>query len=220
MSASLPALLATGFLLGWSVAWPPGPINAEIARRCGAGSFWSGIAVLAGASSADALWAVAVALGVGLLFTAPLARMAMGVVSIALLLALAFLFLRGSWRAFALRSAAESRPEAPARFASAHGGFGLGAAMALTSPWNVAFWLAAMGRPELAGARAGSLLIMAAAVIAGALTWGIVWASANALLHRGLEGAAKRWWTIFVDLATGCLMLYFAVSSAQRLMAG
>ena len=57
--------------------------------------------MLAGASSADALWAVAVALGVGFLFAAPLARTAMGVVSIALLLALAFLFLRGAWRAFA-----------------------------------------------------------------------------------------------------------------------
>ena len=61
MTASFPALLATGFLLGWSVAWPPGPINAEIARRCGSGEFWAGIAVLVGASSADALWAVAVA---------------------------------------------------------------------------------------------------------------------------------------------------------------
>ena len=47
MSTSLPALIVTGFLLGWSVAWPPGPINAEIARRCGSGRFLSGIAVLA-----------------------------------------------------------------------------------------------------------------------------------------------------------------------------
>jgi threonine/homoserine/homoserine lactone efflux protein len=220
MSPSLPALLATGFLLGWSVAWPPGPINAEIARRCAAGDFWAGIAVLAGASSADALWAVSVALGVGLLFAAPLARAGMGVVSIALLLALATLFLRASWRAFAHGNAPRLKPEGPQKFASARGGFGLGAAMALTSPWNVAFWLAAMGRPELAGARAGSLLVMAAAVIAGALTWGVIWASSNALLHRGLEGPAKRWWTIFVDLATGALMLAFAVSSAERLMAG
>ncbi len=222
MSASLPALLAAGFLLGWSVAWPPGPINAEIARRCGAGRFFSGIAVLAGASSADALWAVAVALGVGLLFTTPLARGAMGAVSVALLLALAWLFLRGAWRAFAKREgpAAVDEPDRPARFASVHGGFGLGAAMALTSPWNVAFWLAAMGRPELAGARAGSLLVMAAAVIAGALTWGVIWASANALLHRSLDGGAKRVWTIFVDLATGLLMLAFAASSAERLIAG
>ena len=219
MSVSLPALLATGFLLGWSVAWPPGPINAEIARRSGSGNFSSGIAVLAGASSADALWAVAVALGVGLVFTAPLARASMGVVSIVLLLALAYLFLRGAWRALRRGEAPQAMARAPAKFASAHGGFGLGAAMALTSPWNVAFWLAAMGRPELAGARAGSLLIMAAAVIAGALTWGVIWATSNALLHRTLEGAAKRAWTIFVDLATGALMLYFAVASAQRLMA-
>ena len=110
-SPSLVALLMTGFLLGWSVAWPPGPINAEIARRCGSGNFPGGIAVLAGASSADALWAVAVALGVGLLFAAPLARAGMGVVSIALLLALAYLFLRAAWRAFARGDA----PQAEAR---------------------------------------------------------------------------------------------------------
>jgi hypothetical protein len=29
MTASLPALLATGFVLGWSVAWPPGPISGS-----------------------------------------------------------------------------------------------------------------------------------------------------------------------------------------------
>jgi threonine/homoserine/homoserine lactone efflux protein len=220
MSASLPALVVTGFLLGWSVAWPPGPINAEIARRCGSGRFLSGIAVLAGASSADALWAVAVALGVGLLFAAPLARSAMGIVSIALLLALAWLFMRGAWRAFRAGVRPEAKPGADARFGAIHSGFGLGAAMALTSPWNVAFWLAAMGRPELAGAKASSLLVMAAAVIAGALTWGILWASANTLLHRTLEGQARTAWTVFVDLATGLLMLYFAATSAQRLMAG
>jgi hypothetical protein len=77
-----------------------------------------------------------------------------------------------------------------------------------------------MGRPELAGAKADSLLVMAAAVIAGALTWGIIWATANALLHRSLGGPAKRTWTIFVDLATGLLMLYFAATSAERLIAG
>lgn len=219
MSASIMALLATGFLLGWSVAWPPGPINAEIARRCGSGHFWSGIAVLAGASSVDALWAASVAFGVGLLLAAPVLRAAMGAVSIALLLALAFLFLKGAWRAFARDGGRRLAAGTPKRLPSARGGFGLGAAMALTSPWNVAFWLAAMGRPELAGARAGSLLIMAAAVIAGALSWGVVWAAANALLHRGLEARARRWWAILVDLATGLLMLAFAASSARRLIA-
>ena len=54
---------------------------------------------------------------------------------------------------------------------------------------------------------------MAAAVIGGALTWGVIWATSNAILHRSLEGAAKRWWTIFVDLATGILML---ISPSRR----
>ena len=235
MTPSLPALLATGFLLGWSVAWPPGPINAEIARRCAGGKFWGGIAVLAGAASADAVWAIAAALGVGLLFAAPAARYAMGALSVALLAALAFLFLRGAWGA--LRKAAPQEDRGlPARdrgkagwkpavqggdrLGSTRVGFGLGAAMALTSPWNVAFWLAAMGRPELAGAKASALLAMAAAVIAGALAWGVLWAAANALLHRSLAGAAKRAWTVFVDLATAALMLSFAVASAERLISG
>jgi hypothetical protein len=57
-------------------------------------------------------------------------------------------------------------------------------------------------------------------VIAGALTWGVLWAISNAILHRSVEGRTKRWWTIFVDLATGVLMLYFAASSVQRLVTG
>jgi len=218
MPSPLSPLLATGFLLGWSVAWPPGPINAEIARRCLAGGFWAGFALLLGACSADALWAVLVSLGVGLVFTGPLMREIMGVVSVALLIALSFVFLRGAWRALTNGQAA---PAAPSRFDSRRASFLLGAAMALTSPWNVAFWLAAMGRPEMAGYATPALLVMAAAVIAGALTWGVLWSGSVVLLHRRADsGAAGRWWAFGVDLATGALMAYFAFRSAARLFGG
>jgi threonine/homoserine/homoserine lactone efflux protein len=140
----------------------------------------------------------------------------MGGVSIVLLLALAFLFLRGAWRAFSARSEAGA-PEP--RLEGTGGAYALGAAMALTSPWNVAFWLAAMGRPELAGADAAHLMAMVAAVIAGALIWGLLWALFTKGVHGALEGAAKRWWTILVDAATGALMLYFAYDSMVRLIA-
>ncbi len=213
---SYPSLLLVGFLLGWSVAWPPGPINAEIARRASSGRFRSGLAVLAGASSGDAIWALGVSLGIGVLFSGPTARLIMGGVSIALLLALAFLFLRGAWAAF---SAREAPAPAKARVDGPGGAYALGMAMALTSPWNVAFWLAAMGRPELAGVDAAHLLAMAGAVIAGALTWGILWALFNKAVHGALDGAARRWWTILVEAATGALMLYFAWGSAMRLLA-
>ncbi len=218
MDARLSPLLATGFLLGWSVAWPPGPINAEIARRCLAGGFWAGFALLLGACSADALWAVLVSLGVGLLFTGALMREIMGAVSVALLIALSFIFLRGAWRAL---TSGQAAPAGPSRFDSRRASFFLGAAMALTSPWNVAFWLAAMGRPEMAGYATPALLVVAAAVIAGALTWGLLWSGSVVLLHRRADsGAAGRWWAFGVDLATGALMAYFALRSAARLFGG
>jgi threonine/homoserine/homoserine lactone efflux protein len=218
MDAPLLPLLATGFLLGWSVAWPPGPINAESARRCLSGGFWAGFSLLLGACSGDALWAVLVSLGIGFLFVAPLARSIMGFVSVALLVALSLVFLRGAWRALKAQ-----RPTAaePPRFDSRRAGFLLGAGMALTSPWNVAFWLAAIGRPEMSGYRLAELLTMAAAVLAGALTWGIIWASSVTLIgRRAGSGESARWWTFGVDLATGLLMAAFAVRSALRLMAG
>jgi threonine/homoserine/homoserine lactone efflux protein len=218
MDAPLLPLLATGFLLGWSVAWPPGPINAESARRCLAAGFWAGFSLLLGACSGDALWAILVSLGVGVLFVAPLARAVMGFVSVALLIALSFVFLRGAWRALKAPRAAVAEPP---RFDSRRAGFLLGAGMALTSPWNVAFWLAAIGRPEMAGYRLTELLTMAAAVLAGALTWGIIWASSVTLIgRRAGSGDSARWWTFGVDLATGALMAAFAVRSALRLIGG
>lgn len=217
MTSSYAALFGVGFLLGWSVAWPPGPINAEVARRCAARGFWAGFTVLLGACFGDGVWAVAVSLGVGLLFSGPSMRLAMGAVSIALLLALAVLFLRGAWRAWRAGPSPAPETQAAPRFDSLPSAFVLGATMALTSPWNVAFWLAAMGRPELAGADFSHLLILAGGVIAGAATWGFIWASATSLTHKGLEGAAKRWWTIFVDAATAALMLWFSAQSAARM---
>ncbi len=70
----------------------------------------------------------------------------------------------------------------------------------------------------MAGYATSSLLVMAAAVIAGALTWGVLWSGSVVLLHRRADsGAAGRWGTFGVDLATGALMAYFAFRSAARL---
>eukprot|EP01037_Dinobryon_pediforme_P023289 gene23289-24689_t len=179
MQATLVPLISTGFLLGWSVAWPPGPINAEIARRCLASGFWAGFGVLLGACSGDALWAILVSLGVGILLTGPTMHMVMGVLSIALLLALAWIFLAGAWSS--LRASAPAAAAAPSRFESRHASFVLGATMALTSPWNVAFWHAAIGRPEMSRFGASGLFVVAASVIVGALTWGVLWSTSVVL---------------------------------------
>ena len=212
------ALLGTGFLLGWSVAWPPGPINAEIARRCLARGFRAGFGLLLGACSGDALWAILVSRGMGALFVVPSVRLAMGIASVALLLALAAVFLRGAWRALRTGLA----PPPAARFDSRRAGFLLGMGMALSSPWNVAFWLAAIGRPEMARHGTGALLLVAAAVLAGALTCGVLWSASVVLLRRRAPGRwwEGRWWEVGVKALTGALMLYFAASSAARLLRG
>jgi threonine/homoserine/homoserine lactone efflux protein len=63
--------ILTGLLLGWSVAWPPGPVNAEIMRRSaslrpGIGGFWYAYKVALGAGCGDFAWALGVAMGAGL----------------------------------------------------------------------------------------------------------------------------------------------------------
>lgn len=92
MTTSLLHHLVTGFVLGWAVAWPPGPINAEIARRSVARGFWAGFGIILGACTGDAMWATLVAVGVGALFTSPAMHLIFGFVSVALFVCLAAAF--------------------------------------------------------------------------------------------------------------------------------
>ena len=210
----LSALLLEGFLFGWSVAWPPGPINAEIIRRGLARGFGPAYAVALGASSGDAVWAVVTALGAGFVLNGALARLVLGVVSTALLLALAVVFLKGAWRG--LRAGRGAAP-APGRFDAGRAGYALGLGMALSSPWNIGFWLAVMGRPELAQRSLGASLVVACAVVAGALAWCLILTSAVTLMRVRID---TFWWEIVAKGATGLVMLVFAARGMMRLAGG
>src|SRR5262245_50051280 len=103
VSSDIPTLAVAGFALGWSVAWPPGPISAEMVRRGLSRGFWPAYVVGLGASSGDFLWALLITLGAGVVVGLPGVRAAMIVISTALLLVLCSMFLRGavrSWRAW------------------------------------------------------------------------------------------------------------------------
>ena len=207
------ARIADGFVLGWSVAWPPGPINAEMIRRGLAAGFRPAIAVGLGACSGDALWALAVMLGIGLA-VGPAARFGLALVSAGLLLMLAAVFLAGAWRAG--RRYRRAPAAAPVRRVVPRGGYLLGLGMALTSPWNFAFWLAVMGRPQsLASGIAGALAV-AAAVILGAGSWCFVLCGAVGRLRLRLDGPV---WQIVAQSMTGILMLGFAAQELRTLLA-
>jgi len=209
---SLLPLVGQGLLLGWSVAWPPGPVNAEMIRRGLTRGFGSAVSVGIGASCGDFLWATAVALGAGAVATLPGVRPALGVISLALLLFLAWSFFAGAWRTWA-RARAGAAAEPPGAFDSARGGALLGLTMALSSPWNLAFWLAVIGQQAGAALSVGRSLVLASAVVTAALAWTLFLCTAVRLGARFATPA----WDITTRAATGLLMLYFAARLAPRL---
>jgi threonine/homoserine/homoserine lactone efflux protein len=207
------SLVAQGLLLGWSVAWPPGPVNAEMIRRGLVRGFASAFAVGLGASTGDFLWAIAVALGAGALADLPGVRPALGGISLALLLFLAWSFLAGAWKSWRRRGSSEPPPAG--RLESAHGGFWLGLTMALSSPWNLAFWLAVIGQQAGATLDLERSLVLALSVVAAAVAWTLVLCTSVQLGARFATPA----WEIATRAATGLLMLFFAARLLARLLA-
>jgi len=216
----LTALAGYGFLLGWSVAWPPGPINAETIRRGLAAGFRPAVAVGLGACTGDALWAILVMTGIGLLI-GPNTRFGLGIASSVLLLILAGVFLAAAWRAARHREGhdRETPLAVPARVAATRRGYLLGLGMALTSPWNFAFWLAVMGRPQSLDAGLAGVLTVACAVILGAGAWVLVLCGLVVRLRLRLgSGRSGRRWRLVADTMTGILMLGFAIQEMLQLL--
>lgn len=209
-------LLFKGFVLGWSVAWPPGPINAEMLRRGLERGFLPAWALGLGACTGDFGWAVAVSLGAGVLIDVPGVRPALGVLSVGLLLFLAWTFGRGAWKAWrASRAPGDLDAAGPARrFDSTRGGYLLGLSLALTSPWNIAFWLAVIGS-QAGGEHLGlaASLTVAVGVIVAAAMYSGLFCSAVRLGARFATPA----WHIVTQGATAALMLYFAIKTVWGL---
>src|SRR5438309_11140410 len=94
--------LANGYILGWSVAWPPGPIHAEMIRRGllpkdRGGGFWSAWPIGFGACTGNFIWAFCVSVGAGALLNS-VDRRVLAIVSLALLLFLAAILAIGAWK--------------------------------------------------------------------------------------------------------------------------
>lgn len=213
MDAISGATILNGLVLGWSVAWPPGPINAEMIRRAllpraGGGGFWAAWQLGLGACTGDFLWALGVAVGAGALLASPRLHVVLGVLSFCLLLFLAFNFARGAWRAAHAQAAGDAAPRATGRPARSRG-YLLGLILALTSPWNIGFWFAVVGGQGAAQGHATFLssLTLAAAVVSGAIAWTIVLCTA---LKLGARIFARPAWQAGTQAVSALVMLFFA----------
>lgn len=121
-------------------------------------------------------------------------------------------FLRNALHGWRLARAGGEVTRPPALLDSSRGGYLLGIGMALSSPWNIAFWLAVVGQQAGASQTIGSSLVLASAVVIGAATWGFFLCSAVRLGAR----FASPMWEVVTNAATAMLMLYFAVRLAMR----
>ncbi len=220
-SALSGATILNGLLLGWSVAWPPGPVNAEMIRRgllprSEGGGFWASWRVGLGACVGDFGWALAVSAGAGALINTPKIRMILGIISLALLLVLAAVFARGAWRtAREHRNRSNDTTEMDPQKKRRIPGFVLGLTLVLTSPWNIGFWLAVIGSQtgQLSGTFLNSVFL-AASVVCGALTWGCVLACA---IKFGARIFSHPSWQVATQVLTCVVMIYFALRLVRQL---
>ncbi len=222
MNAILNSTLVSGFILGWSVAWPPGPINAEMIRRgllphSAGGGFWGAWPLGLGACSGDFCWALGVSAGAGALMNTPRVRLILGVFSLVLLLFLACTYAIGAWRAAREHREASltNADNLPARNPRRRrGGYFLGFTLALASPFNIAFWLAVIGSQQRTSHAFLSSLALAGAVVLGAVTWTLVLCLA---VKQGARIFARPSWQILTQALTAVVMIYFAVRLALQL---
>ena len=208
------ATLINGFVLGWSVAWPPGPVNAEMLRRSvmprsQGGGFWAAWRVGLGACTGDFLWALAVMTGAGAVLNTPRVRQILAVISFVLLLFLAGMFALGAWRAGHSMRKAVAAASAEGTRMKGRGGFLLGFTLAMTSPWNLGFWLAVIGGQQSVSRDPSfaNSLTFAGAVVLGAVAWTLVFSLA---VKHGGQFFARPAWQVATQAITSLLMLFFA----------
>ena len=216
-------ILINGFVLGWSVAWPPGPVNAEMLRRsviprARGGGFWAAWQLGLGACTGDFLWALAVMTGAGTLLNTPSVRQVLAVVSLALLLFLAGMFALGAWRTARSQDKSLDGSDANDRKRmTGRRGYLLGLTLALTSPWNLGFWLAVIGGQQSV-TRDPSLvnsLVFAACVVLGAVAWTLIFSVA---VRQGGRIFARPAWQAATQAITSLLMLFFAAKLLRTLI--
>jgi threonine/homoserine/homoserine lactone efflux protein len=210
------ATLINGFVLGWSVAWPPGPVNAEMLRRSviprsQGGGFWAAWQLGLGACTGDFLWALAVMTGAGALLNTPRVRQILAIVSFLLLLFLAGMFALGAWRsARSLRGAStqDNISKSGGRLTGRRG-YLLGFTLAVTSPWNLGFWLAVIGGQQsvMRNPSFGNSFAFAWCVVLGAVAWTLVFSVA---VKQGGKIFARPAWQAVTQAITSLLMLFFA----------
>jgi len=189
--------LVAGILLAWSLAAPPGPINALMAHAAARRGFAAGWVYGLGAMAGDMTMLAFTLLGVGRVVDRfPILRVAFAFVGALLML----WFAVGAWRTARREAAARMGSDDDDRREPRWKAFAKGFAIVTTSPYNWGFWLTA-GNGALA--LFGTTLVLGFFV--GIFAWTILW---TGLAHAG--GARLKRFSEFVSYAAAIALAVFA----------
>ncbi len=215
-------LFVAAFGIGLAFCAPPGAVTAEAVRRGIARGFRAALLLELGSLIGDATWATIALGGAAALVQNQPARLTLGGVGVALLAYLAFRALRDAWSG-ALPDLEDSARLVAARAsgpATRCGDFAAGAALSLTNPLSIAYWLG-IGAGSVASLVPQSRPVDVAVFFGGFLVACTLWCFLVAAVV-GAPGPGRSLVrpTTFrvVNLVCGMALAYFALLLLGRLI--
>ena len=195
-------LFWTAFVLGIVFCAPPGVVLAEALRRGMSRGFAGALLTEFGSLVGDATWAALALSGVAYLTVYRPAAAVLGALGVALLFSVAWRALRDA-RAGAVPHAAEPRATA------SRGDFAAGAALSLSNPQNITFWLGVGGGAvaALGANRQDVLPVFFGGFMLACVAWCFLMAAVIAWGRRFLSRTLYRG----INLVCGIAMAYFGV---------
>ncbi|MGE5461864.1 MAG: LysE family translocator [Syntrophothermus sp.] len=201
-------LFFSSFLLAIAFCAPPGVITAETVRRGAARGFFPALFVQLGSLVGDTTWAIIALTGLAFLVQNNLARIALSLVGILLMLKLA-------WGA--ILDAREEKELATHTAHSHRGDFTNGAFLSLGNPMNIVFWTglgttvfaSISGRPQPV-----DFAVFFAGFLSGAVLWCFTMAGIVAWGRRFVTPTFFRW----VNFACGLALGFFAIQLGLKLL--
>jgi threonine/homoserine/homoserine lactone efflux protein len=190
-------------------------LRRTLLPRAQGGGFWNAWQLGLGACTGDFLWALAVMTGAGALLNTPRVRLVLSIVSFILLLLLAAMFARNAWKSF--RQSKSEIDGAVPKTKHQQSGYLLGLIIALSSPWNLGFWLAVIGGQQsvTSDSSFANSLAFALSVVLGATAWTLVFSLA---IKQGARIFARPAWQAATQAITSLLMLFFAARLLGKLL--
>jgi threonine/homoserine/homoserine lactone efflux protein len=203
-----------GLGIGFAIAAPVGPIGMLCIRRTLHHGSVVGVATGLGAATADAMYGLVAAGGLGIAGWLLGHAAILSLVGAALLAWLGLESLRGFLRKAGASTAAQAEAATPRT--SPRAAFASTFALTASNPMTILSFvgvIAALGA-SVAGAGSASWWLVAG-VFAGSMLWWLILVAIVRLVHRALSPAALRW----IDLATAAVLLGTAAWVALRAFA-